>query len=103
MQVFGLWHGGHSYSGGDFTENLEMFNSVDDAITACQERMDYGHYRVQEFDYLNRDSDKCLTPCVDDSATMQVFLADPTDSDDPYPDFIITVDEETEQFDAVPA
>lgn len=103
MQVFGLWYGGSSYTGGDFVENLEMFNSVDDAIIACQERMDRGHVWVQEFDYLNRDSEKVLTPCVDETSTMYVYLSDPTDDSDPYPDFIIQVDDETEMFDAVPA
>lgn len=103
MQVFGLWHGGASYAGGDFNENLEMFNSVEDAIVACQERMDRGHLWVQEFDYLNRDSEKVLTPCVDETATMMVFLSDPSGLSDPYPDLIVQVDEETEMFDAVPA
>lgn len=103
-QIFGLWFGGSSYSNsGEFAENLEMFNSTDDAISACQSRMDSGHWSLQEFDYLNRDSEKVLTPCVDETAAMHVYFTDPTDSTDPYPDAIIEIDWDTETYQITPA
>lgn len=102
-QIFGVWYGGSSYSGGDFTESIEMFNSREEAVSACQSRMDSGHWSPQEFDFLNRDSEKVLTPCVDETASMDLYWADPTDSDDPYPDARVEIDWDTEEYRVVEA
>lgn len=96
MQIFAVWYGGSSYSGGDFTDSIEMFNSVDEAISACQSRVVSGHWSPQEFDFLNRDNEKVLTPCVDETSFMHVFKSDPTGSHDPCPDFLIEMDEDDE-------
>lgn len=98
MQIFGVWHGGSSYSGGDFVDSIEMFNSLEDAISACQSRMNSGHWMPQTFDYLNRDSEDVCTPCVDETSSMDIFLSDPTEAHDAYPDARIEIDWDTENF-----
>lgn len=73
MIVWALWHGGHSYASPDMS-HLETFESQTAAVEACRDRYD------------NVDG---RTPAVDESSGMTVWLADPSDSDDPYPDRLI--------------
>lgn len=75
-QVFATWHGGYSYSPPSIPEHVETFASLEAARDAFQAR------------YWNRDGS---TPCVDESASMALYLADPSDSADPYPDALLTI------------
>lgn len=97
-QIFGIWNGGSSYWGEDRDLSVEMFNSFDAAIQACQERMDRGHWQTQLFDYLNRDSENVLTPCVEADAFMDIYFADPTEEYDYEPDAVVRVDDDTEAY-----
>lgn len=74
VPVWCLWHGGHSYAVPEIPRDVERFESIDDALAACESR------------YANRDRS---TPCVDETSGMAVYFADPSDSRDPYPDELI--------------
>ena len=97
-QIFGIWKGGASYSGADHNNVIEMFNSTVEAVAACQSRMDSGHWKPQTFDYLNRDSEDVLTPCVDETSEMDLYFADPTDEYDYEPDAVVRIDWDSEMF-----
>jgi len=48
--------------------------------------------REFELRYFNIPHPGCLqTPCVDDTSTMRVYLENPADIRDPYPEFEIVV------------
>lgn len=74
--MFGLWWGGFSYSTGDPQTDIEQFDTLDDAIEACVSR------------YRNVDG---TTPCVDENSAMTIWLVDPREVVDPYPDYIIEI------------
>lgn len=72
-KVWGLWWGGASYAAGYVADDTEEFRSIREALeeTARRASGTDSHY-----------------PMVRDSE-MHVFLSDPRNSDDPYPDRII--------------
>lgn len=72
--VWFLWHGGGNYAVGSVPADLETADSVADVLEVCEDR------------YHNRDG---RTPCVDVSSCAHVFYADPSGSDDPYPDLTV--------------
>lgn len=102
MRIYGLWHGGSSYSAPYVADDVEVFDSIDAALEACRTRMYQGHWAPQDFQYLNRAPESTLTPCVEGSS-MHVFYVDPTHSPDPYPDAVIERDGDTEDFHVSPA
>lgn len=73
-QVWFAWHGGSSYSAPSWSEDLETADSVAGVVDVCESR------------YHNRDG---RTPAVDETAAAVVFYADPTGTDDPYPDQLV--------------
>ena len=80
MKVYALWHGGSSYAVGSIPEDVEVFDSLREARSIFQRRHDSGSW----------DGTPLSTPCVDDSSTMWIFFADPSDSNDPYPDRVFS-------------
>jgi hypothetical protein len=87
--VFVLWSGGSSYGSPDM-DDLEVFGSLTAAKNAFADRYADGSSWVQDFPYVNRAPQCTYVPAVDRDAWMNVYLADPTNSDDPYPDRLIT-------------
>lgn len=81
--VFVLWHGGHSYSPPEMSD-LERFDSISDAKSEFETRHVSG--RFNRFAYVHKPATRDNTPAVDETSEMHVFYADPTNSDDPYPD-----------------
>lgn len=67
MAVYGMFYGGTNYSFGDIT-NLEEFSSIQDAKDTLQYR------------YRGNDS---YFPVVTETACMYVYLAKPTELDNP--------------------
>lgn len=86
--VFGLWHGGRNYAPGYVNDegNLESFPSLQAAIDACSSR--FHGQTLQSFYYLS-GVEQTLCPMVDETSSMSVWLSDPRESDDPYPDYLI--------------
>lgn len=89
--IFALWHGGANYAGSRIPRDVEIFSSLKAAGDALQSRAFRGFYWSQDFTFADGRKESNLTPCADAGAEMHVFLADPRDSDDPYPDRIITL------------
>lgn len=93
MIVYGLWHGGDSYSESDGFDSLEKFPSIEFAKWEFGERYDSNGQRTVEFFYVdpNKKDVSTYVPAVNESATMKLWLTDPRESDDgnPYPDRII--------------
>lgn len=73
MIVYGQWHGGGSYAA-PYVEHTERFESQTAAVDACRDWYD------------NRDGS---TPCVDESSGMALFLTDPRETGEEYPDRLI--------------
>ena len=96
MKVFALWHGGSSYGGGGL-EYLEKFDSIADAKQEFYERYEWGcgyFQYVEETEYIT--SGPIGTPCVSESASMEIFLGDLEEihggraNGDLYPDRVIS-------------
>lgn len=69
-----LWGGGVNYSEGYVADDTEAFPTAAAAIEACADRYD------------NRDG---TTPSVSDDALSFLYLRDPREEHDPYPDAVI--------------
>jgi len=96
MKVFALWHGGSSYGGGGL-EYLEKFDSIADAKQEFYERYAFssGYFQyAEETEYITSGSTG--TPCVSESASMEIFLGDLEEihggraNGDLYPDRVIS-------------
>ena len=93
MKVYGLWHGGSSYSVGGL-EYLEKFDSLAAAKEEFYERYHYsrGYFQfAEETEYITSGSTG--TPTVSESASMWIFLGDIEDigrDGDLYPDRVIS-------------
>ena len=81
MKVYGIFHGGHSYSTYWTNRDVEQFDSIQQAKDTFWRRTDFDPYY----------------PCTDETASMWLFFTDPrnqelaeTDLIDPgYPDRIL--------------
>jgi len=83
--VWAHWHGGDSYAAPDWAEPAPRFDTVADAVAEFESAY-HGHgFRLAD------DTDSGATPCVDWSASMALFYADPAESGDPYPDLLFEV------------
>lgn len=72
MRVFGLWHGGPSYSAPDYCD-AERFASI----------------AAAEDEWFRRENgDDPYYPGVSESE-MWLYVTDPGESDDPYPDWVV--------------
>lgn len=89
-KVYGLWHGGTSYSSPE-NSDLEMFDSIGAAKSEFQTRYLSGRYN--HFRYADGRTNRLDTPAVDETSEMWIFLADPRESSDGdwYPDRTITI------------
>ena len=77
--VWVLWHGGSSYGLPELS-TAEVLPGLREARAAFRRRF-------YNYPYPGEP----LTPCVDDSATMRVYLVDPAELRDPYPEWSIEV------------
>lgn len=75
MKVYGLWHGGSSYNCPSIPDDVEVFSTLASAKSELIDREDNCNGR---------------TPCVSESE-MHVFLTDPRESVDAYPDMVLTI------------
>lgn len=73
MPCWMLWHGGASWSPPEIPRDLEPFDSMREAKDAFWRRGDFDPF----------------FPCVGSDAYAYIFLYDPTEVADPYPDRII--------------
>ncbi len=73
MKVWGMWHGGSSYSHPCVKDDVESFDSLAQAKRIFEDRYRY------DLRY----------PCVTAEASMTVWFRDPRDERDPYPDRVI--------------
>ena len=85
MKVYALWHGGSSYAHGYVDTDVEAFDTLADALSAYASRRDSGYWIPQDFRYVNREAESVHTPSVDETSSMWLWAADPTDDRDPYP------------------
>lgn len=72
--IWAVWHGGANYSPSSVDEGEELLYG--DVVSMALDR------------FHNRDG--WSTPCVDESSEVHVYFADPRNSDDPYPDELVT-------------
>lgn len=93
MKVYGLWHGGYSYGPPCLDNDLEIFDSIAEAKHQFWLRWHDGFYSKQKFVFARSIiiPQYAYTPTVDESATMWLYLYDPREVIDPYPDRIITI------------
>lgn len=104
-RIFALWHGGTSYAPGSIEDDLEVFDgeghatetgnlwqAIDDAVTECGNRYQCGGYFRCDVRPVEGDPYTTYFPTVGDDSEMHVWLTDPRGSDDPYPDYIISLD-----------
>lgn len=98
MTVYALWNGGPSYASAYMEEDVEKFESLADAVAAAQSRKDSGHWIPQDFNFVSREPQSSLTPGVSETSSMDIFMVDPRESYDPYPDYRIEVSPGTENF-----
>jgi hypothetical protein len=68
-KIFGLWHGGASYSRSTMAD-LESFDSVADAESALESRYSGGQ---QTFRYVGRNVDHSATPAVDETSHIELY------------------------------
>ncbi|HTF53579.1 MAG TPA: hypothetical protein VK735_39555 [Pseudonocardia sp.] len=89
MTLFALWNGGSSYGPSYLDDHLETFPSMAAAREAFADRANIGYWQPQTFTYANGRTDTTLTPSVDDRASMSLYLSDPRETSDPYPDRLV--------------
>lgn len=90
--IYAMWWGGCSYSYGELDRDLEVFTSVQRAGEALQERYASGGGYTVPMVYADGRSERTLTPAVTAHDTsMTVYLYDPRQVVDPYPDIRLTL------------
>ena len=84
MKVYGIWHGGASYSPGGI-EDIEEFDSIQHAKDVLDSRYRNGHGWLQQFRYLNRSWPvvSVLTPAVEQDS--EIWLWPEVPDGDLYP------------------
>lgn len=98
--IYGLWAVAGYWSDGD--TDIERFEDEQAAAQALADRYRLGHSFLQRFDYVNREPQRALTPCVGSDSTMLLYAYDPTGNPDPYPDKRITLNDDGDpQFEEV--
>lgn len=81
-QVFGLWHGGSSYSSGDPKRDMEAFNSIAHAARVLRHREIHnsGRYDIETF-FVHREPESVRMPAVEGSS---IELYPDADGGKPY-------------------
>lgn len=77
-RYIGIWHGGHSYSHGEWTD-AEWFGSLADAVEAIRDRR-ASHMVPATFRYVMRDDARDATPCAHDEWSGSLMLYRITDA-----------------------
>lgn len=73
-KVYGLWYGGSSYSAPYVQHDTEEFEDM----MSAQKEFIYRNNAPHRYPDVNEET-----------CEMQIFLEDPRDSRDPYPDYIM--------------
>lgn len=94
--VWVLWHGGANYSRGHEAD-IERFDTVESAAIEAENRLRSGNHFPCDFLYVNKPHHRVMTPCVDESSTMEIYLADPT-GDSLIPDAVLEWCEAAQEF-----
>lgn len=98
--VWTIWYGGGNYSQLDAIDNVERWDTLEDALIEAENRKGSGHHYACDFPYAHKPHERALTPCVDDTSRVEVFLADPvTDYDgSTIPDAVFEWDEDEDTY-----
>jgi len=95
--IYALWHGGASYSQGSVhawpgePSRVETFASIRAAGAALLSRARRGYWERQTFTYADGRTDATLCPVANEGPSMTLWWTDPRESDDPYPDRLLTI------------
>lgn len=86
--IYALWFGGSGYAPGDMVRDLESFPSLAAAKAALIDRERNGYSFRQNFEFVNKDPESVLCPCVDEGSSMWVWRgADEVDGITYVPDY----------------
>lgn len=86
--IYALWFGGSGYAPGDMVQDLESFPSLAAAKAALVNRERYGCSFRQGFQFVNREAEQYLCPCVEGGSSMWVWRgADEVDGITYVPDY----------------
>ena len=103
-QVYALWYGGYGrYAAPSVDSDLEVFDSVEDAAIECDNRYRTGDHFKCDVRPVGARPYIAYFPDVGTDSGMHVFLEDPRDATDPYPDYIIEYDSDLDEFTVQPA
>jgi hypothetical protein len=83
--IYGLWWGGYSYSHSEM-EDCEVFDSVEDAQHVLKDRYDSNGQRHCKVRRADGRVEETLFPAVGQESEIHLYLSDPRESSDPYPD-----------------
>jgi len=86
--VYAMWWGGSGYAQSD-DQDIETFPSLFQAQRALEDRKRFGYSYRQHFEFINREPEDTLCPCVEDDSEIWIFYQNPTGWGDKYPDRII--------------
>ena len=71
MKVYALWHGGTNYANGYVDTDVELFDTLADAVAAFRERLSSNMYSPVDFPYVNRPAERVCAGMVDEMSTMR--------------------------------
>lgn len=101
--IYALWYGGASYSPGEISRDLEVFETIEDAAIEADNRRKCGDWYACDFRYADGRVEQSKCPAVGDDSEMQVWYIDPREDRDPYPDRLIKYNATTDDFEDEPA
>lgn len=85
MKVYGLFYGGVNYSTPDINIDLEVFPSITAAKEALLQRYRSNMTQLCASIYADGRREN-VVHLADETAEIQLFLYDPRETSDPYPD-----------------
>lgn len=88
-RVFVEWWGGSSYTLSYPWEYLEVFENIEAAKDALVSRYETGHWKKQDFEYVNRDAESTFTPAVGEDSNMWLWYEKPIEDSEHYPSAVI--------------
>jgi hypothetical protein len=86
MKVWAIWFGGGNYAAPMIPDDVESFPSLTAARYALEQRYGSDGWEPVPFNYVNRPEVRNHVPVVDITSELWIYLYDPTNEHDPYPD-----------------